>query len=46
MISNKYKFLFIHYPKTGGNSIQTGLEKYADDKKHIVNSHHDLSVLL
>jgi hypothetical protein len=42
MISNKYKFLFIHYPKTGGNSIQTVLEKYADDKKHIVKPHHDL----
>lgn len=43
MISKKYKFLFIHYPKTGGNSIQTVLEKYADDKKYKVKSHHDLN---
>ena len=32
MISIKNKFLFIHVPKTGGNSIQNVLYKYSDDK--------------
>ena len=32
MISIKNKFLFIHIPKTGGNSIQTVLNRYSDDE--------------
>ena len=31
MISFKYKFIFIHAPKTAGNSIQNVLQKYSDD---------------
>ena len=32
MISFKYKFIFIHAPKTAGNSIQNVLQKYSDDE--------------
>lgn len=31
MISTSRKFIFIHYPKTGGNSIQKSLLEYSDD---------------
>jgi len=31
MISLKYKFLFVHVPKTAGNSIQNILAPFADD---------------
>lgn len=33
MISTEKKFIFIHIPKTGGNSVQSELFKYADDQK-------------
>jgi len=32
MISHEKKFFFAHIPKTGGNSIQSVLEKYSDEK--------------
>jgi hypothetical protein len=32
MISSRFKFIYIHIPKTGGNSIQAALEPYADDR--------------
>lgn len=32
MISEKNKFLFIHIPKTAGNSIQSRLSKYSEDE--------------
>lgn len=41
MISEKKKFLFIHVPKTGGNSIQNILSDFADDKIVIANKMQD-----
>lgn len=32
MISDSKKFIFVHVPKTGGNSIQEQLKKYSYDK--------------
>jgi hypothetical protein len=32
MISHKHKFIFIHIPKTAGNSIQNAIKEYSDDK--------------
>jgi hypothetical protein len=32
MISHKHKFIFIHAPKTAGNSIQNYLQHYSEDK--------------
>ena len=32
MISSKNKFLFIHIPKTAGNSIQSRISKYSEDE--------------
>lgn len=33
MISSTYRFIFIHIPKTGGNSTQLTLLPYSDDRK-------------
>lgn len=33
MISTAHRFIFIHAPKTGGNSIQLVLEPLADDRR-------------
>jgi len=45
MISKKYKFIYIHIPKTGGNSIQNALASYCDDlliiRKSIGNVHYE-----
>jgi hypothetical protein len=41
MISIQRKFLFVHVPKTGGNSIQAALEPYSEDKIVSVSEHHD-----
>lgn len=41
MISLKKKFIFIHFPKTGGNSLQNNLIDYSDDEKVCMASHQD-----
>lgn len=41
MLSAKYKFLFIHIPKTGGNAIQKALLPYSEDKMVFTNDMHD-----
>ena len=43
MISFKHKFIFIHAPKTAGNSIQNVLLKYSDDE--VVNARYNGDVL-
>jgi len=33
MISTRHRFIYIHIPKTGGNSIQAVLQRFSDDRK-------------
>jgi len=40
MISTRHKFIFLHVPKTAGNSIQTWLLPYSDDQK-VVSGQQD-----
>lgn len=37
LISHSYNFVFIHVPKTGGNSIQWALQDYSEDRLYIRN---------
>ncbi len=41
MISLEYSFLFVHIPKTGGNSIQNILKDYSEDKIVCLAPHQD-----
>jgi len=41
MISLAKSFLFVHVPKTGGNSIQNVLAQYSEDEIHANASHQD-----
>lgn len=41
MISIKHNFLFIHIPKTGGNSIQTYLSEFSEDSLITKNFRRD-----
>ncbi|MBW4972261.1 sulfotransferase family protein [Roseovarius mucosus] len=41
MLSSSFNFIFIHVPKTGGNSIQKALLPYSDDRIALIGPHHD-----
>lgn len=41
MISTSHSFIYIHVPKTGGNSIQSKLLPHSDDLISLSAAHHD-----
>ncbi|CUH63462.1 Sulfotransferase family protein [Thalassovita gelatinovora] len=41
MISSKFRFIYIHIPKTGGNALQSSLIPFSDDEIQITEGHHD-----
>ena len=41
MLSTSRRFLFLHVPKTGGNSIQDALRDCSDDRFVCLGPHHD-----
>jgi hypothetical protein len=41
MLSIEHRFLFVHIPKTGGNSVQNVLRRYSDDEVVCLAPHHD-----
>lgn len=42
MLSLKNNFVFVHIPKTGGNSLQSILAEHSDDERRKTVSFHDL----
>lgn len=41
MISEKHRFIFIHIPKTGGNSVQNILREYSEDEIVATEAYQD-----
>src|SRR5262245_50254348 len=41
MLSTTRSFLFVHVPKTGGNSIQDALRAHSDDEFVCLSPHQD-----
>ncbi len=41
MLSEAHKFMFIHIPKSGGNSINKALLEYSDEAISIMSHHRD-----
>jgi hypothetical protein len=41
MLSITHQFLFVHIPKTGGNSIQDGLRPFSEDRLVCLAPHQD-----
>jgi hypothetical protein len=42
LLSLKNNFVFVHIPKTGGNSLQAILEKHSDDQRSRTIDFHDM----
>ena len=42
IISHKYKFIFLHVPKTAGSSVKTFLSQYIGDEDILVGWNHSL----